>query len=479
MISTLQSARRAGCQNTDEFSAYASAKWECSVAQARTQIPPFEAYLSRVDRTNVLLSVTCHDPTQILGWDKVVLVRDCGEVMKTNPVMDCACNSVVPALLDRVHNRVIFELFTHDNCVTIDHGETEMDSEVRVSCVRHVRNAANSVHSDTADPDDNTDGAHALMLAIESASNYQRTHVIVFVADQYRNVDWEELKAAKQSGPSYIYITALTVGDQAQDMTPIADNIVHWCTEEEPSQSMLMDAIVHANSHVSTGLCMSIRTLCSEKPYFGCQILPSVRRSTPHAKTMIGGCVAELLSGEKLGVEAFLRRDIESACENGVHWCGSRMTIRNDNLRQWVPVVDTSRVQWQTYTRKVPLVYKVTFRTMLRLGTDSDSRVTISLENGNVSRAVTLKATRARTLTRGNTSSDTVSETRWASYIAYVQDCVNDFSPRHFDEIISRAPSHKERRAWMHQKRMVHAGLLDRAGRLRDHEKMKRTHNIQ
>ena len=81
-ISTLQSAREAGCQTAGEFAAYASATWQTTIEHARTQIPPFEAYLNRVDRNNVLLRLVCHDPTQILGWDKVVLVRDCGEVMK-------------------------------------------------------------------------------------------------------------------------------------------------------------------------------------------------------------------------------------------------------------------------------------------------------------------------------------------------------------------------------------------------------------
>lgn len=478
LISTLRCARHAGCLTSDESAAYAAAKWECSVSQARTQLPPFEAYLNRVDRNNVLLSVTCHDATQILGWDKVILVRDCGEVMKSMPVMDCACNSAMPAFFDRVHNRVIFELFTHDNCVTIDHGETEMDSDVRTTCVRHAQNAARSVHSDTSQPGEATDGAHALMLAMESASTYQRTHIFVVAADNYRNADWDELKAAKQSGPGYVYVTALTIGDQAQDMTQVADNIVHWCTDNEPSETALMDAITHANSQVSTGLCMSIRNSCTEKPYFGCQTLPSVRRSTPHAKTLIGGCLAELMSTEKHGVDAFLRRDIPEAEQNGVHWKGSRMMIRNENLRQWVPVVDVSRVQWQNLTRHVPLVYKVTFHTMLRLDGNSNSNVTVRLKDGHNSRTVTLKASRARTLSRGNLTQDSVAESRWAAYVAYINDCVDDLTPRHFDEIISRAPSHRERRTWMLQKRLIQAGQNEKAARLRDHAHMMRVHNI-
>lgn len=479
LISTLKSARHAGCQNTDQFAAYAAAKWECSVSQARTQLPPFEAYLHRVDRNNVLLSLTCHDPTQILGWDKVVLVRDCGETIKNNPVMHAACNSVVPALLDTVHNRVIFELMTHDNSVTIDHGETQMDSDVRASCVRHVQNSSNAVHSDNQNTQNGTDGAHALLMAIESASSYQRTHVVVFVADRYRNVNWEEIRAAKQSGASYVYITALTIGNRAQDMMPIADNIVHWCTDEDPCQSTFTDAMIHANSHVSTGLCMSIRTSCSEKPYFGCQTLPSVRRNTPHAKTIIGGCLAELLSNEKQGVEEFLRRETTLAAEKGVHWCGSRMVIRNENLRQWVPVVDTSRTQWQTYTRKVPLVYKVTFHTILRMNGDSNSQVTLRMENGHNARTVTLKATRARTITRVGMSHDAVGEARWCAYMQYIQDCIKDFNTRHLDELISRAPTHRERRAWMVQKRLIQEGELEKACRIRDHASMIRLHNIQ
>jgi len=478
-ISTLQSARRAGCQTSDEFAAYASATWQCSMMQARTQIPSFEAYLSRVDRNNVLLSVTCHDPTQILGWDKVVLLRDCGEVMRNQPIMDVACNRVMVPFFDRVPNRVMFELFTHDNSVSITHGETQMDSEVRPSCVRHAQNAADNSRSDVVEPTEHTDGAQALMLAIESAAQYQRTHIVVIVADQYRAVDWQTLQQAKNSATGHIYITALTVGDEAQDMTPIADNIVHWCTQDGPCDTRFVDAITHANAHVSTGLKLSIRTSCSEKPYFGCQSLATVSRSTPHAKTVIAGTVTELLSAEKRGVDAFMRRDLDQAQENGVHWCGTRMVIRNENIRHWVPVVDTSRVHWQTHTRKIPLVYKVPFYTMIRLKCDANETVTISLENGNNSRSITLKGSRARTFRNYTFSQDVVAETRWRAYVAYIQDCANDFTNRHFEEIIHRAPSVKEKESWILQQQLIRNGLKNRAARIRNWTHMKRVHCIQ
>ena len=485
----MQSARHAGCQTTDETAAYAAAKWECPISQARTRIPPFEAYLNRVDRNNAILSVTCHYATQILGWDKVVLVRDCGETMQNNPIMESTCNVAMPSFFDKINNGVMFQLFTHGNSETVDHGESVMDSGVRQGCVLHSQEAAVNGHNNERGQNESTGqirgtfGAQALMLAIESASRFERTHIVVIVADRYREVDWNELKNAKESGTNYVYITALTVGNHAEDMMHIADNVVHWDGEPDgdgPGVFDLMDALVHANSHVSTGLRMSVRTSCTEKPYFGCQVLPSVSRSTPHAKTVIGGCVTELLTVEKNGIDAFLRRDIEDASENGVHWCGSRMLIRNDNLRQWVPAVDTARVQWRVHTRKVPLVYKVPFRTMVRLNDrDNTSSVTVQLENGRDTRTVTLKATRARTLTRVSASRDIAAEARWRPTMAYIYDSARHFQPHHLDEIISRAPCNREKRVWMEQKRLLREGQHERAARVADHRHMMRVHQIQ
>ena len=174
----------------------------------------------------------------------------------------------------------MFELVTHDNNVTIDHGETQMDSDVRLSCVAHARRVASNGLSDQNSQRPHTDGARALMLAIESAAQYQRTHIVVIVADKYRDVDWQEIQVAKRAATGYIYITALTVGDDAQDMTPIADNIVHWCSQRDPEELKFVDAVSHANNQVSTGLCMSVRTSCVDKPYFDCQILYGVSQHT-------------------------------------------------------------------------------------------------------------------------------------------------------------------------------------------------------
>lgn len=474
-ISTIRAARHAGCNTTDEIAAYAAAKWECSTSQARTQMPPFEAYLHRVDRENVLLTVQGNDRSQILGWDKVVLVRDCGEVMKVNASMHDAFDRAMPQFFETVSNTVVFELVTHDNSVTIDHGETVIDSSVRASCARHAQRAANSL-SDGDGLTEGTAGAHALSVAIDAAAGYHRTHVVVIVADAYRNVDWDTLRAAKDESDGHVYVTAITVGDHAQDMMPIADNVVHWCV---PDVDAFISAMYHANSHLSTGLRMSLRTQSTEKPYFSCQILPSVRQSTPNAKTIIGGRVCDLLTSERQGIQAFMRRDIEGAEERGVKWCGERMLIRNDNLRQWVPAVDTTRVSWQTFTRNVPLVCGVPFCVLLRLsGAYSSAGVTVQLENGNNIRSVSLKASRARTLT-AQRQVDHAALARWRGYVAYMHGCAQDLRACHIDEIITRAPSSHERGAWMEQKRLLQSGHADEAARKRDHYHMIRVHQTE
>ena len=202
-------------------------------------------------------------------------------------------------------------------------------------------------------------------------------------------------------------------------------------------------------------------------------------RNTPHAKTLISGCLSELLSSEKRGVDAFLRRDLAQAEENGVFWSGSRMMIRNQNMRQWVPVVDTSRVQWHSYSRKIPIVYKVPFCTMLKLTNDANATVSLRLENSNNSRCITLKGSRARTLSHRTSLHDTVAKARWRVYMTYIEDCVADFTDRHFDELINRAPSRKERQCWIVQKQLIRSGLNARAARIRNWTQMKRAHGVQ
>ena len=484
MISTLRAARLAGCQTTNEISAFAAAKWEMQVSDARDQLPPFEAYLHRVNRNEVLLTVQCHDRCQILGWDKVVLVRDCGEVMKNNTVMHAACNSVLPQFFETVQDGVVFELITHDNSVSISHAETEMDVDERTVCEHYARNAVENL-ADEIDPPDGTDGAHALMLAIDAARGYGRTHVVVMVADKYRNADWDAIRSAKEHLNGHVYVTAVTIGDRAQEMLPFADNVVHWGPGDSsddaprvPDASDFVFAMKHANSHVSTGLRMSLRTQCTDKPYFSCQTLPSVRRSTPNAMTIIGGRVCELLASERTGVRAFMQRDLETAEERGVQWRGTRMLVRNDNLRQFVPIVDTTRVRWNVCTRNVPLVWNVPFRALLRLSPGNQAGVTVQLENGRNAQAVSLKSVRARTTTSQRIQ-DAVSRARWRGYVQYVHDCADDFEARDMDEVISRAPSSTERRVWTEQRALLQSGQTARAARKREHAHMQTVHQTE